>query len=191
MNQIRSKGSPGTWHTSRVQERVAFPVAMEAWSKAAVPILEGVASTYGSSITYEELGQQLFAATGYKTRMLLGNWIGKALEAVQVDEISTGGPPLTSLVVHGATGAVGKGYLNAENPDGFISEAARQRAAAEDRLACYVALAGDVPSGAKPLMTARYVEKRGRRAPVDPPAAVICPTCHLAVPATGICDTCD
>jgi hypothetical protein len=73
----------GTWHVSDLSTKVDWPVAVSAWVAATEPLLEYVASAYGGSITYEQLGEELFERTGYRTRMLLGNWIGKVLGPVQ------------------------------------------------------------------------------------------------------------
>jgi hypothetical protein len=90
----------------------------------------------------------LFYETGYRTRMLLGRWIGKVLGAVQTDALARGKPPLTSLVVRTETGGVGEGYINQEHPDGLASFVERQYAAAVDRLTCYRTYCNDVPGDA-------------------------------------------
>ena len=51
--------TPGTWHDSDPTTKVAWPVAVAAWVQATEAILETVAATYGGSITYEQLAQQL------------------------------------------------------------------------------------------------------------------------------------
>jgi hypothetical protein len=86
--------------------------------QATEAILERVAATYGGSITYEQLANQLFDETGYRTRMLLGQWIGQVLGPVQAATLTDGKPPLSSLVVRAATGGVGDGYVNHDHPRG-------------------------------------------------------------------------
>ncbi len=153
-------GSPGTWHDSDPTTKAAWPVAVAAWVQATEAILERVAATYGGSITYEQLAQQLFDETGYRTRMLLGQWIGQVLGPVQTATLTHGKPPLSSLVVRAATGGVGDGYVNHDHPEGFASFAERQQAAAVDRLTCYRTYCDDVPEDAAPQMTSLYIAKQ-------------------------------
>lgn len=96
-------------------------MTVSAWAAATEPILEGVASAYGGSITYQRLAEQMFEQTGFRTRMLLGNWIGQVLGPVQTATLVEGKPPLSSLVVRAETGGVGDGYVNHQNPRGFAT----------------------------------------------------------------------
>lgn len=72
-----SQGGDGrrSWHLAQLSldEKADWPIAVVAWVGTTVPILEGVAATYGGSITYEQLRHQLFDETGYRTRSLLSN----------------------------------------------------------------------------------------------------------------------
>jgi hypothetical protein len=151
--------TPGTWHHSDPTTKVAWRVAIAARVQATEAILERVAANYGGSVTYEQLAEQLFAETGYRTRMLLGQWIGQVLGPVQAATLTEGKPPLSSLVVRAATGGVGDGYVNHEHPEGFASFAERQRAAAVDRLTCYRTYCDHVPRDAAPQMTSPYTAK--------------------------------
>ena len=54
---------PGTWHDSDSTGQVVWSDALAAWVDATEPILEGVAATFGNSITYDQLAQQLFERT--------------------------------------------------------------------------------------------------------------------------------
>ena len=149
--------TPGTWHDREPTKKVAWHVATTAWAEAAEDILEEVASTYGSSITYDQLAEQLFDRTGYRTRMLLGQWIGQVLGPLQAATLTAGKPPLSALVVRAATGGVGDGYANHEHPEGFDFFAERQHAAADDRLTCYLTYCDHVPGDAAPQMTPLYI----------------------------------
>ena len=151
--------APGTWHDSAPTRKAAWHVAVAAWVQATEALLEGVAATYGGSITYEELAHQLFDATGYRTRMLLGQWIGQVLGPVQAATLTEGKPPLSALVVRAGTGGVGDGYVNHEHPEGFVSFAERQHAAV-DRLTCYRTYCEHVPEDAAPQMTSLYIAKQ-------------------------------
>jgi hypothetical protein len=163
-------------------------------------VLEEVAGTYGGAITYDQLAQHLFDRTGYRTRMMLGHWIGQVLGPVQAATLTEGKPPLSALVVQAGTGGVGDGYVNHEHPEGFASFAERQRAAAVDRLTCYRSY-GHVPEDAAPQMTSLFITKRtslsrADRAPRPKPAAPTappprtCPTHNMVLPASGRCDYC-
>lgn len=180
---------PGTWHDSDSSSKVPWPTAVSSWAAATEPILEGVASTYGGSITYQLLAQNLFEQTGYRTLMLLGNWIGKVLGPVQSATLAEGKPPLSSLVVRAETGGVGDGYVNHQNPCGFATYAERQEAAAVDRLTCYRVYCDHVPEDAAPHMTALYIAKNAVK--TEPSSAPMCPMCSTAVPASGVCDYCE
>jgi hypothetical protein len=68
--------------------------------------------------------------------------------------------------------------------------------AAEDRLECYRRYATDLPAdGGAPRVltrTPRATSTPRSRATPKPerPAAAICPTCFMQLPATGVCDSC-
>lgn len=184
---------PGTWHESNPEVQVAWGEAMAAWTDAVVPELQKVASHYGASITYSDLAEAIQARTGYRTRTQLANWIGKVLEVVVRRTMTEALPPLTSLVVHKDSGGVGDGYYNREHPQHtIVDEAQLQLTAAEDRLKCYRHYCATVPDDAAPQMTQMFLSKRaarivgGRKDPID----VVCPRCFIAVPLTGVCDTC-
>ncbi|MGY1754838.1 hypothetical protein [Blastococcus sp. SYSU D01042] len=193
--------APGTWHDSEPMKKVAWHVAVAAWVEAAQPVLEKVAATYGASITYDQLAEQLFDTTGYRTRMMLGQWIGKVLGPVQAATLTGGKPPLSALVVRKGTGGVGEGYVNHEHPGGFASFAERQHAAAVDRLTCYRAYCEDVPADAAPQMTSLYLAKQSfsagaqrttlqKSAAAPQPPRRPCPIHGMALPAGGRCDYC-
>lgn len=188
----------GTWYDSDPTRKVAWHVAVAAWVEAAEAILEGVATTYGGSITYDRLALQLFDTTGYRTRMMLGHWIGQVLGPIQAATLTGGKPPLSALVVRAGTGGVGDGYVNHEHPEGFVSFVERHHAAAVDRLTCYRTYCDHVPEDAAPQMTSLYLAKQPslhtakqtpRRKPA-PPAPETCSTHNMVLPASGRCDYC-
>jgi hypothetical protein len=145
---------PGTWHDSAPTRKVDWPVAVAAWTQAAEAVLEEVAAEYGETITYQQLRDRVFAATGYRTGMLPHQWARQVLEPVQAATLTGGKPPLSALVVRVGDGGVGDGYVNHEHPEGFVSAVERQRAAAADRLACYRTYCDQVPDDAASHMTA-------------------------------------
>ena len=108
---LREPGMTAT-RTSRWTSRVAET----AWADAALREFERVAKHLYGTITYQDLAEAVQTRTGYRTRMLLTNWIGKALDAVIERAQREGLPPLTSLVIHKTTNGVGPGYANSDHP---------------------------------------------------------------------------
>ncbi len=190
--------APGTWHDADPTRKADWHVAVAAWVQASEAILEEVAATYGGSITYDQLARQLFDRTGYRTRMMLGHWIGQVLGPVQSATLTDGKPPLSALVVRAGTGGVGDGYVNHEHPEGFASFAERQHAAAADRLTCYRTYCDRVPEDAAPQMTSLFVAKgtslysaeKAPRPKLISHAPKTCPTHNMVLPASGRCDYC-
>jgi hypothetical protein len=188
--------TPGTWHDSDPTRKAAWPVAIAAWAQATEAILERVAATYGGSITYEQLAHHLFDVTGYRTKMMLGHWIGQVLGPVQAATLTEGKPPLSALVIRAGTGDVGDGYVNHEHPNGFESYFERQHAAAVDRLTCYRTYCDHVPEDAAPQMTSLYNacrtprQKSAKPVQPEPAPARTCPVHNMVLPTSGRCDYC-
>lgn len=182
----------GTWRVGPPPTKVAWPDAIAAWTAAAVPILKRVASNYNGSITYEDLAERIQTETDIRTRVRLSNWIGKVLGPVQDETLTSGSPPLSSLVIQKHTGGVGAGYINHTHMEGFSDDTERQMAAAEDRLTCYRAYCQDLPEDAEPHMTELYMRRHQPRKRDSRPRAEVptCPRCHMALPASGVCE-CD
>lgn len=186
--------TPGTW---RDDERdVPYPMkgAKEEWAAVARPILERVAGSYQSTITYQELAQQVQDETGIRTRMLVHYWIGEVLGRVARQCHAEGLPLLSSLCVN-AEGSVGESYAVAladtygrELPDDLDVQAAAER------LECYRRFATDLPpDGGRPALTPKLASSRAYKrqmATRDAPRPV-CPTCNLQLPLTGRCDQCE
>jgi hypothetical protein len=163
----------------------AESVALEAWARAAHEILITTAETYHGVIREPEIAEELQATTGIRTTRPFGRWLDKVLGPVSKYCEMSGEPPLTSLVV-------------GQNDDLY---------AARLRLECY-RWAGSAPAGGgepaplsitvnRPPRAARATRTaREPKAPApkrvaksDKPIAV-CPSCFMALPATGICDNC-
>ncbi len=183
----------GTWHESQPSVKVDWGVATRAWAETALPELEQVASSFGDSITYTDLAERIQRSTGYRTEMLLGNWIGQVLEVVLLRTLREDLPPLTSLVVRKETGGVGDGYYNREHAPGTISDPVLlQQIAAWDRLACYRVYCPDTPTDAVPQMTLLSIQKNSKLTlRQDTPRERVCPSCYLVLPLNGQCDSCD
>lgn len=90
-------------------ERISAREAWDIWARHAYGILIDVAQTYHSTITYGELRDRLFAASGIRTSALLQNWIGEVLNRVIHESRRRGDPPLSALVVRTEDGMVGGG----------------------------------------------------------------------------------
>ena len=173
----------GFWHEPEGTP-TSETIALETWARTARDILVRVAGTYHAVVREPELAEELQATSGIRTTRHHDRWLPKVLAPVAVLCERKGEPPLTSLVV-GTSDDL---------------EAARRR------LECY-RWAGSAPAdGGVPAQLPGTAPKRPTRvrtastsstrrssprvAKTDQPVAV-CPTCFMALPATGICDNCD
>lgn len=184
---------PSTWREPHRDVEVPFPQALEAWVGQSIPVLIDVAGTYGGYITYSELASRLFDATGYHTRTLVTRWSGRLLNRVIHHCLEHTLPALSSLVVYAADGTVGPGFdevLRASGKEIPRTALERERAAAAERLKCYLKYCDDVPADAEPKLTRKYearVHPVKKEAPKSKPVCVV----HgIQLPATGVCDYC-
>lgn len=166
----------------------------EAWAVVARDVLIASARRYRSVVTYKELAVEVQARTGIRTKQLTHYWIGDVLARVSADSTRRGEPLLSSLCVN-AQGSVGPGYAPAVQAAYGRAPADADDHAAQERLACHRHFeAPDLPSsGGVAALTHQVATARARpvRRPVpEPREAPTCPTCHMQMPATGICDTC-
>jgi hypothetical protein len=198
---------PGGEPTSRT-------IAFEAWALAAREVLTETANTYHATISDSDLAEAVQVRTNIRTSQ--GNWLGTVLLPVIHLCHREGEPPLTSLVLQSRDGMVGEGYdevLRVEELRPITDPAKREHHAAVSRLECY-RWAGSAPAdGGEPLLpTPTVVRRRASSRSATPratstgsaakkPAATkrvamsdrpiaVCPTCFMALPATGICDDC-
>jgi hypothetical protein len=179
--------APGTWREIDGSP-VLWPEAKTAWASVAHPLLTQIAGEYGAWVTYKDLAERIQQTTGIRTRSLLQNWIGEVLGEVARQCVENGEPSLTSLVVH-ADQTIGEGYVYALEEFGRGVPDDLERAAAEDRFACYRHFGAEIPPDGRPMLTP--LVRKGRRrlsSTLSPPAT--CPTCHLQLPRTGVCDRC-
>ena len=198
---------PGGEPTSRT-------IAFEAWALAAREILTETAQTYHATISDTDLAEAVQARTNIRTSQR--NWLGTVLLPVIHLCHREGEPPLTSLVLQSRDGMVGDGYdevLRVEELRPITEPDKREHHAAVSRLECY-RWAGSAPAdGGEPRLPTPTAARRRpstratstratstgtatkkpattkRVAMSDRPIAV-CPTCFMALPATGICDDC-
>lgn len=176
-------------------ERIKAQEAWEIWARHAYDVLIDVARTYHATITYGELRDKLFAASGIRTSALLQNWIGEVLNRVIHESRRRADPPLSALVVRTDDGMVGEGYeevLRVTGEPPAKDEMAREEHAAGSRLACYRHFRASLPAdGGVPALAPRLqaVVQR-RRAQAPQPRRPVCPTCFLQLPVTGKCGSC-
>jgi hypothetical protein len=184
--------SPGTY---RETDGSAVPMAeaKTAWADEARTVLEAVARVYHGLINYGELAEEVQSRSGIKTRMLMHYWIGDVLGRVSRRCHERGEPLLSALCVH-QDGTIGDGYgwaladtYGGPAPDDLDMHSA------EERLKCYRYFGAPLPAdGGRPALAPQVATRRresARRAKAQAPRPV-CPTCHLALPATGQCDFC-
>ena len=168
-------------------------VARAAWAEAAREQLLQTARRYQAVTSYKELGEGVQQRSGIHTKQLLHYWISDVLLRVAQDCAARGEPNLSSLCVN-AAGSVGEGYRVAvvattgEQPTDPDSHAARVR------LECYRWFGADLPaSGGAPALTTKLAatRTRTRKAAHEARPVPTCPTCNLALTASGACDNCD
>lgn len=164
---------------------VTFEAARAIWSVVAREALAETARRYNSTVAEVDLSRQLQQRSGVHTRSALGTWMPTVLADVAAGCVADGEPDLSTLC----------------RRDGIVDDLHR----AEERLRCYQRFATDLPDdGGRPTLLQRPVPDRPvratrttrqrttaatpRRREAPPPA--ICPTCYMALPATGRCDTC-
>lgn len=190
--------TPGTYRIAD-GSAVAFPDAVDAWARAALPVLTDRARTYGATIGYGDLARALFARSGIATRSLLHTWIGDVLARVADTCADPGNdhPPLDALVIRAEDGTVGGGYADAVARTTGTRPADPEQHAAQARLACYRALARDLPADGgqvAPTATAKTRRRTPTRAaapaPAPPPLAT-CDVCHMQLSRSGQCVNCD
>ena len=170
----------GFWHEPEGTP-TSETIALETWAPLARDILVRTAGSYHAVIREPELAEELQATSGIRTTRHHDRWLTKVLAPIAVLCERTGEPPLTSLVV-GTSDDL---------------DAARQR------LDCYrwagsapadggvpAQLPGSAPKRRAPRARTERAAPRPRVAKTDQPVAV-CPTCFMALPATGVCDNCD
>jgi hypothetical protein len=171
----------GFWHEAGGTP-TSETVALEAWVRVAHDVLSRTAGTYHAVVREADFAEELQATSGIRTTRPYGRWLDKVLAPVARLCDHAGQPPLDSLVV---------------SPYDDLQAARR-------RLECY-RWAGSAPADGgepAPLSVTRNRPARAMRTPREPkpPApkrvaksdkpVTVCPSCFMALPATGICDNC-
>ncbi len=196
-------------------------IALETWARVTHDVLEETATAYHRVIREAELAERLQSASGIRTARPHERWMTKLLTPLAHLHHRDGYPPLTALVVdeRGWVGERYDDVLRAAEQLPILEALPREKHAAKARLECYQwagsapedgGLPAEVPTGrtrAARSTTPRVPRTPGapkaprtprepkvvapkRVAPTDRPVNV-CPTCFMAIPATGLCDNCD
>jgi hypothetical protein len=188
--------------------------ALEAWERAARPVLVQVARRYGSLMAPSDLAEEVQALSGVRTREAPTVWIDDVLDAVGAECGARSEPLLSAFCVDG-DGRIGDRYeqvvvsIDGTTPVDIEMHAATQRVEAHRYHGATLPVDGGRPtlppqlaqqraSAAKKPATTRTRTPRVPKAPAAPrkpknPEVVraVCPTCFLQLPATGRCDNCD
>lgn len=180
-----------THGTYRVDDssRVVWADALAGWTTAAEATLRETAHHYSRLMTYAELGEDVQASSGVRTKTLLQNWIGQVLAGVAQSCADSGEVMLTSLCVH-RDGTVGAGYAQAVAGYSGARPDDPEMDAADARLSCYRKYAVDLPAdGGSADLTPQ--ERARRQAAAPPPPLRTCPVHNTVMPTSGRCDDCD
>lgn len=191
-------------------------IALEAWVREAYDALGTVATTYHAVITTDDLAERVQEASDIRTSRPPTQWLGKVLLPVAHLCHRNGEPPLTALVIDPRSGWVGEAYdevRRVAERSPILDPVKREEHAARARLECYV-WEGSAPEDGGEPAPVPTPSRRASRAPrasaaprtprvLKPPAptarprvaasdrpVTVCPTCFLALPATGVCDDC-
>src|SRR4051812_3530907 len=170
--------------------------AEDAWAEEARQILTDVAGTYHRLIDRTDLAAEVQDASGVRTSKNPHYWLSRVLAQVAAVNAVKDEPPLTSLVVHRINGTVGDDYdevLRLTGADAISDSNAREKHAAAARMECYRWAGATMPDGGghpalSPRLDQRIVRERKRAREEAVPT--VCPSCFMAVPATGVCDSC-
>jgi hypothetical protein len=168
--------------------------ARSSWAEAAREQLTETARRYHAVITHKELAESVQQRSGIRTTQPAHYWIGDVLLRVAQDCAARGEPNLSSLCVN-AAGSVGEGYRSAVAKITGQEPTDPDRHAALARLECHrqVGAAGLPSGGGAPALTAKLAAARTRARKLAHEARPVptCPTCHLALTSSGVCDNCD
>jgi len=171
---------------------VGAEAARAAWAIEARAALIHTAKRYRAVLTYKELAQIVQSHTGIRTKQLMNHWIGDVLRLV-TEECGRRDEPLLSSLCVNTAGSVGEGYSLAVKGVRGESPGDPDTHAANERLACYRFFGADLPAdGGRPALTAKLAGSRARqrKARLEAQPVDMCPTCNMALPATGVCDDC-
>ncbi|MHA7209555.1 hypothetical protein [Arthrobacter sp. MDT1-65] len=166
----------------------------EREARAAVLVLQQVASEYNRTITYADLKEAVGVLAHRPSNQPIRAWASRVLyRVIEICE-ADGHPRLTSLVVRASDGGVGSGFnaiLERSGQARIEDPLQLEVVAAQERLNCYRQYCPNLPEDAEPTLTREYKAHVARRNKPEPRARPVCATCGYQLPATGICDACD
>ncbi len=181
----------GTW---RDAADIGTEAARAEWAVAARPVLLDAARSYRAVVTYKELAAEVQHRTGVRTKQPIHYWVGDVLARVSRDCVARDEPLLSALCVN-TQGSVGPAYaelvreVTGDAPDDPDEHAARER------LEChrFFDAEGLPEAGGAPALVPQLAQARSRlrKAAASMRPVATCPTCHMALLPTGVCDTCD
>lgn len=190
-------GHPGYWRAAD-GSAVAAHEAESLWADHALQILRDVGTRFGEQIDYAELSVLVQERSGVLTRVPVMTWIGGVLRQVMQATRAAGEPPLSVLVI------AKRGDSSAETSWSTA------------RMQCYRRYCVELPQN-MPVLNAPATSRTARGSSRPSPGSVrrvrgtaggtrstapsrplsrqdappaLCPSCYLALPATGVCDNC-
>jgi len=186
----------GELPTAAEPEAVEPAEAEEAWATQSTALLSTIAGRYQQLITHTDLAVKLQESTGLFTRTSPNSWMERVLAAAAAMNHEAGRPALTALVVHKTHGTVGEAYnevlrLTGQGP--IEDQVRREKHAAEARMECYRWAEAKMPDdGGHPALSPKFdmIVTRDRKKARAEAVPDVCPTCFMAIPPTGICDSC-
>lgn len=159
---------------------VTLDSARAIWAVVAREVLEETARRYNNVVTAADLAKQVQDRSGVHTRTPASAWLPSVLADVTTACAAAGDPDLATLCRR--------------------DEVGDDLHRAEQRLAAYRQLSRDLPAdGGRPSLLQRPSPPRVSRPRASTPKPTarkrqtplaICPTCFMALPASGRCDTC-
>jgi len=189
----------GFWHEPDGQP-TSESNALADWVPRAHLLLTDLAGTYHGVLREHELAEQLQEQSGIHTTRPHAKWMEKVLTPVATLCEHAGEPPLTSLVVTPETDDLPAARLRLEcyrwagsaPADGGEPQPLRVATTRAPRARAGAGSTGGTGStGTRAPRTPREPKPVApkRVAKTDRPITV-CPTCYMAIPATGVCDNC-
>jgi hypothetical protein len=176
----------------RERQTISMKDALDTWEPFAIAKLMETAKQYNATVTYGQVRDHVWTATGIRHDGLLSNWVGQLLNRVIKHCNEQGIPHLSSLVVK-EDGTVGEGFRAAlSDPEQARTLEDLDDLAAEMRLECYRHFGAELPpDGGKPTLTPKAKYTRDKKDRTTPPREMKqCPECFLTMPASGVCETC-
>lgn len=174
------------------------------WALAARHALADTAMEYHGILTVPDLASAVQRRSRIRTKQAPGLWMGDVLYRVAQECHGRGEPLLNSLCVS-AEGFMDDWYADTVLTVRGVRVTDPEQHAAEERLECYRFHGAEMPAGGgvpalpprrtalvrQPRTSSRTSSRAPRPARPQPPVEKLCPTCFMALPATGVCDNCD